>query len=159
VSEAAWAASAAAAGLVAAALMCAVALAAAWAAWSNRAARSAAVSRAGAGRVPGACRAGCHRWVSLGQVRSAASLPPEYQTGLPSLVVSPGKATAYPVTCPGIRVLCRWRTVIPAASRQAKNSAGLTEAAAAVVTARRKVTRGASSSPCRAVFSSSGRVG
>jgi len=45
-----------------------------------------------------AVRAGVHRRCSLGQLRSAASFPPPYQTDPSSLVVSPGRATEYPVT-------------------------------------------------------------
>jgi hypothetical protein len=154
VSEAARAASAAAAELVPASdRICAVASAAARPAWTHRASRSAAVSP-----LPGACLAGSHRWVSFGQVRSGASLPPEYQTGLPSLPVSPDRATAYPVTWPGARVLYRCRVMIPARSRRAKNSASLADAAAATVTARRRVTRSGSPSPRRAAFSVSARV-
>ena len=48
--------------------------------------------------APGAARYGVHRCRSLGQLRSAASLPPPYQRGPLSLVVSPGRATEYPVT-------------------------------------------------------------
>ena len=51
-----------------------------------------------------------HRWASLGHDRSAASLPPPYHTGSPFLVVSPGSATAHPVTWPGFLVLYRRRT-------------------------------------------------
>ncbi len=80
--------------------MFAVAFAAAFAACSNRAARSAPVSL-----MSFTCLAGCQRRASLGQVRSAASFPPEYQTGVPSLVTSPFSATAYPVTWPGLFVL------------------------------------------------------
>ena len=88
-----------------------------------------------------------HRWHSLGQVRSAASLPPPYHTGPPSLPVSPGRVTAYPVTWPGFLALYRRRTSTPAWSSQMKNSVALAEAAAAVVTCRRSVTRGASCRP------------
>jgi hypothetical protein len=51
-------------------------------------------------------------------------------------------ATAYPVTCPGLRVLCRWRVTTPAAASRSKNSSGLAAAAAAVMTWRRRVIRG-----------------
>jgi putative ABC transport system permease protein len=94
------AASAAAAGLPVAVqdLIRAVA-SAARAAYSHMASASAALrgESGWAGRV--------HRCWSLGQDRSAASLPPPYQTGSPALVVSPGRATAYPVTWPGFLVL------------------------------------------------------
>ena len=80
--------------------MCSVAFAATFAACSNSAARSASVSS-----MSVTCLAGCQRRASLGHVRSAASLPPEYQTGLPSLFTSPFSATAYPVTWPGFFVL------------------------------------------------------
>ena len=113
VSAAAQAASAAAAGSVAARRrICSVAWAAVRAACSQMALRSAQVSPPGVGPVPPA--AGCQRWRSLGSVRSAASLPPLYQTGLPALVVSVGRATAYPVIWPGLRVLSRVRTRTPA---------------------------------------------
>ena len=83
---AAVAASAAAAGFPVAVqdLIRAVASAAVRAAYSHRASASPGVSGESgrAGRV--------HRWASLGQDRSAASLPPPYQTGSPFLAVSPG---------------------------------------------------------------------
>ena len=80
--------------------------------------------------LPGALQ----RWRSLGKVRSAASLPPPYQTGPPALVVSPGSATAYPVTWPGLRALLRVRTSTPDRPSRAKNSCSLAAAAAAVLT-------------------------
>ena len=85
-----------------------------------------------------------------------ASFPPPYHTGPPSLAVSPGNATAYPVTWPGLATLNRFRTSTPAASRRAKNSSWLFADAAAVVTCRRSVTLGASSRPRRAAFSDLG---
>ena len=100
-----------------------------------------------------------HRWVSLGQDRSAASLPPPYHTASPSLVVSPGSATAYPVTCPGFFTLYRTLTCTPAWPRRAKNSSALAAVAAAVATWRRSVTRGGSPSPRRSAFPVSARVG
>ena len=90
VSEVAQAASAAAAGSVQARLrICAVASAATRVAWSQSAFRSSAVR---SGCLPGATRCGVHRRRSLGQVKSG-----EFPAAVPSLVVSPGKATAYPV--------------------------------------------------------------
>ena len=41
-------------------------------------------------------------------------MPPPYHTGPPSLLVSPGSATAYPVTWPGFFVLNRLRVSTPA---------------------------------------------
>ena len=76
--------------------ICAVASAAVLVACSQIALRSPAV-RSGR-RRPGVARSGVHRCRSLGQVRSAASFPPPYQTGPPVLAVSPGSATEYPVT-------------------------------------------------------------
>ena len=90
-----------------------------------RAPRARSAPRRSAGARPGVARCGVHRCRSLGQVRSAASFPPPYQTGPPSLVVSPGSATAYPVTWPGFLTLNRWRTSTPAWSRRAKNSSSL----------------------------------
>ena len=63
------------------------------------------------------------------------------------------------MTSPGLRVLNRLRTLMPAASRRAKNSCSLAAPAAAVLTARRSVTRGASWKPWRRAFSDSARVG
>ena len=151
-SEAALAASAAAAGFPVAVqyLIRAVASAAVRAAYSHRASASPGVSGESgrAGRV--------HRWASLGQDRSAASLPPPYQTGSPFLVVSPGSATAYPVTWPGFRVLYRSRTSIPAWSSRAKNSSALAADAAAVATWRRSVVRGGSLAPVAGGFAGLG---
>jgi len=48
---------------------------------------------------------------------------------------------AYPVTWPGFFTLYRLRTSTPAWSSRAKNSCPLAEAAAAVATSRRSVTR------------------
>src|SRR6516165_3740962 len=81
------------------------------------------------------------------------------QSGDPAVAVSPGRATAYPVTSPGLRVLLRVRTSTPEWLSQAKNSCSLAAAAAAVLTWRRRVIRGASLKPCRAAFSDSARVG
>ena len=100
-----------------------------------------------------------HRWASLGQVRSAASLPPPYQTGSPFLAVSPGSATAYPVTWPGFLVLYRSRTSTPAWSSRAKNSSALAAEAAAVATWRRSVVRDGSPRPWRAALPVSARDG
>src|ERR1017187_9655718 len=83
-----------------------------------------------------------HRCWSFGQLRSAASLPPPYQTGWPSLVVSSGSATAYPVTWPGSVTLYRSRTSTPALFSRAKNSSVLPADAAAVATWRRRVDAG-----------------
>ena len=47
---------------------------------------------------------------SFGNVRSGASSPPPYQIWSPAAVTSPGRPTAYPVTSPGWRTLCRSRT-------------------------------------------------
>ncbi len=154
--DVAQAASAAAAGSVEAmARICAAASAATRVAWSQTAFRSAAVRYS----LPGVTRGGAHRWRSLGQLKSAASFPPPYQTGPPFLVVSPGRATAYPVTWPGFRVLNLLRTSTPAWSRRVKNSCSLCADAAAAVTCRRSVILGASSRPRRAAFSVSARVG
>ena len=60
---------------------------------------------------------------------------------------------------PGLRVLNRLRTRTPAWSRRVKNSCSLDAAAAAVLTARFSVTRGASSQERRRVFSCYARVG
>ena len=92
-------------------------------------------------------------------MRSGASLPPLYHTGPPSLAVSPGRATAYPVTWPGFFALNRWRASTPARSRRAKNSCSLRAPAAAVVTWRRSVMRGGSSRPRRAAFGGLGAGG
>ena len=155
VSEAAQAASAAAAGSVpASSRIRAAASSAARAACSQIAFRSAAVNGS-----PGAAPGAAHRWQSLGQVRSGASLPPLYHTGPPSLAVSPGSATAYPVTWPGFFALNRWRASTPARSRRAKNSCSLRAPAAAVVTWRRSMMRGGSSRPRRAALAVSAREG
>src|ERR1035441_861649 len=155
VSPAAQAASAAAAGSVPdSRRICAVASAAAWAACSQIALRSAGVNWS-LGAAPGWVQ----RWRSLGQVRSAASFPPPYHTGSPSLPVSPGRATAYPVTWAGFLTLNRLRARTPARSRRVKNSCSLPADAAAVVTARRSVSRGGSSRWRRAAFSDSARDG
>jgi hypothetical protein len=72
------------------------------AACSQIAFRSCAVKRS-----PGVVRAGSRRQRSFGKVRSGASFPPPNHTGVPVRVVSPGRATAYPVIWPGLRVLNR----------------------------------------------------
>ena len=99
-----------------------------------RAACSQIASAPGSEPVTGRGTGPVQRWRSLGQVRSAASLPPPYHTGPPSLAVSPGSATAYPVTWPGLRALNRLRTSTPALPRRAKNSSSLPAPAAAVLT-------------------------
>jgi hypothetical protein len=97
---------------------------------------------------------------SFGRVRSAASFPPPapYQTGFPPWLVSQGRATAYPVTSPGLRVLLRVRTSTPDHLSPAKNSCS-SAAAAAVLTWRRSVSRGAAGRPRRPAFSDSALLG
>ena len=56
-------------------------------------------------------------------------------------------------------MLNRLRTSTPARSSRAKNSCSLAAPAAAVLTARRSATRGASWNPWRRAFSDSARVG
>ncbi len=94
VSEVAQAASAAAGSVRAKFRICAAASAAIRVAWSQTALRSSGVRY---GR-PGVARSSAHRCRSLGQLKSGASFPPPYQTGPPSLVVSPPSATEYPLT-------------------------------------------------------------
>jgi hypothetical protein len=109
-------------------------------------------------RGVGPGRAG-HRCWSLGQLRSAASLPPPYQTGSPSLVVSSGRARAYPVTWPGFVTLYRLRTSTSAWSSLAKNSVALLAEAVAVETWRRRVSRAGSPRCWRSALPVSARVG
>jgi hypothetical protein len=130
-----------------------VASAAVRAAYSHKASASPGVSGGSgrAGRV--------HRCWSFGQLKSAASLPPPYQTGSPFLAVSLGSATAYPVTWPGLVTLWRSRASTPAWSRRAKNSCSLLAEAAAVETWRRRVVRGGSAPPVAGGFAGLGAGG
>ena len=135
--------------------ICAAASAATRAAWSHQALRSGGGQRVRRGGGPGGSTAGA----ALGQVRSAASFPPPYQTGPPFLARVTGQGDGVPGDLAGVLVAVPLRTSTPAWSRRAKNSCPLAEAAAAVATWRRNVTRGASSRPRRAAFSFSPRVG
>jgi hypothetical protein len=64
---------------------------------------------------PGAGLGAWAQWRrSCGRVSPAASRPPPYHRGPPSGPVWPGRVTAYPVTWPGLVVLCRSQTSTPA---------------------------------------------
>ena len=92
---------------------------------------------------------------SRGRVNQSCSRPPPYQRGVPSDPVQLGRATAYPVTSPGLIMLNRSRTSRPVARSRVKNSASLPARSASVATVARRTARAAGAGRAEAAASRS----